>query len=201
MFERRAVAIDRLVRPRPAQSRLAKRGSGNRERVDRVGLTACAAGAPLRDGQLWRHAHQLLADTEELPLEPAGQLSAVLDRPEALAVEGGGQPSSSPLPTEITFSSSGLRASSTATAVTDRLCTSSPITIMVIASKPLGATGERTDLNRGQWPRSYQVTLDGLGRRRRHNAEGQTFGSTCGIVSAVAPRVSSSNRTPPPRRR
>jgi len=41
---------------------------------------------------------------------------------------------------------------------------------MVLASKPLGATGERTDLNRGQRPRSYQVTLDGLGRRRRHNA-------------------------------
>src|SRR6185437_7823713 len=61
-------------------------------------------------------------------------------------------------------------ASSTATAVTDCLCTSSPITIMVLASKPLGATGERTDLNRGLRPRSYQVTLDGLGRRRRHNA-------------------------------
>src|SRR5437762_8206342 len=27
---------------------------------------------------------------------------------------------------------------------------------------PLGATGERTDLNRGKLPSSYQVTLDGL---------------------------------------
>src|SRR6185437_15950433 len=61
-------------------------------------------------------------------------------------------------------------ASSTATAVTDCLCTSSPITIIDLASKPWGATTERTDLNRGQRPRSYQVTLDGLGRRRRHNA-------------------------------
>ena len=80
------------------------------------------------------------------------------------------QSSSSSLPTGIAFSSSGRPASSTATAVTECLCTSSPITIMNLASKPLGATGERTDLNRGQRPRSYQVTLDGLGRRRRHNA-------------------------------
>jgi len=33
---------------------------------------------------------------------------------------------------------------------------------MVIASYRLGATGERTDLNRGKLPSSYQVTLDGL---------------------------------------
>jgi hypothetical protein len=59
------------------------------------------------------------------------------------------QPSSSSPPTPITFSSSGLPASSTATAVTDCLCTSSPSTIICIAAKPLAATGERTDLNRG----------------------------------------------------
>src|SRR5205085_12220716 len=29
---------------------------------------------------------------------------------------------------------------------------------------PLGATDERTDLNRGKLPSSYQVTLDGLGK-------------------------------------
>ena len=29
---------------------------------------------------------------------------------------------------------------------------------------PLGATGERTGLNRGKLPSSYQVTLDGLGK-------------------------------------
>lgn len=48
--------------------------------------------------------------------------------------------------------SSGIRpASSTATAVTVCLCTSTPITIIWLASKlPLGATGERTDLNRGE---------------------------------------------------
>jgi hypothetical protein len=28
----------------------------------------------------------------------------------------------------------------------------------------LGATGERTGLNRGKLPSSYQVTLDGLGK-------------------------------------
>jgi hypothetical protein len=33
---------------------------------------------------------------------------------------------------------------------------------MVIASYRWGATGERTDLNRGKLPSSYQVTLGGL---------------------------------------
>jgi hypothetical protein len=28
----------------------------------------------------------------------------------------------------------------------------------------MGATAERTDLNRGKLPSSYQVTLDGLGK-------------------------------------
>jgi hypothetical protein len=59
-----------------------------------------------------------------------------------------------------------------------QLCTRSPIACVrpvrsrSSASRPsrLGATGERTDLTRGPRPRSYQVTLDGLARRRRHNA-------------------------------
>jgi hypothetical protein len=97
------------------------------------------------------------------------------------------QLSSSPLPTEITLSASGRPAASTATAVTGCLCTSSPITIICIASMPLGATGERTDLNRGRRPRSYQFTLDGLGRRRRHNA----------AKSDLTGRHSESNQPPP----
>jgi hypothetical protein len=44
------------------------------------------------------------------------------------------------------------------------LCTSTPITIISSASLRLGATGERTGLNRGKLPSSYQVTLDGIGK-------------------------------------
>jgi len=57
---------------------------------------------------------------------------------------------------------------------------------MMIASYRWGPTGERTDLNRGKLPSSYQVTLDGLGKatatqhwqvgKRRHS----------GIESAAA---------------
>jgi hypothetical protein len=37
--------VDPLVRPGPAQARLPERGTGDRERVDRVRLAARAAGA------------------------------------------------------------------------------------------------------------------------------------------------------------
>jgi hypothetical protein len=63
----------------------------------------------------------------------------------------------SQLPTGITLSSSGRPASSTATAVTDCLCTSSPITIIEIASYPLGGDrrADRPQLRRK--PRSLSV--------------------------------------------
>ncbi len=49
-------------------------------------------------------------------------------------------------------------------------------------------------------PRSYQVTLDGLGRRRRHNAGRSAPGRHPECGSAAAGRVCDSNRTPSPRR-
>jgi hypothetical protein len=51
---------------------------------------------------------------------------------------------------------------------------------------PLGATGERTDLNRGKLPSSYQVTLDGLGKATatQHWQVGESRHS--GIESAAA---------------
>jgi hypothetical protein len=69
---------------------------------------------------------------------------------------------------------------------------------MFIASKPLGATGERTDLNRGQRPRSYQVTLDGLGTAAATQRWKVSPRATFGIESAAAARVCASYRTPPP---
>jgi hypothetical protein len=59
----------------------------------------------------------------------------------------------------------------------------------------LGATGERTDLNRGKLPSSYQVTLDGL----REGDGDTTLGKSAverhsGIESAAA----FSSLSPPP---
>ena len=78
--------VDALVRPRPREAGLPERGAGNRERVDRVGLSAPAAGTPLRHRQLRRHPHQLLATLEQLPFEPARQLAAVLEGPQPFRV-------------------------------------------------------------------------------------------------------------------
>src|SRR3954451_5038627 len=44
----------------------------------------------------------------------------------------------------------------------------------------------------------YQVTLDGLGRRRRHNAGQSALGRHPECGSAAAARVCDSYRTPPP---
>jgi hypothetical protein len=66
---------------------------------------------------------------------------------------------------------------------------------------PLGATGERTDLNRGEAHapiRSRSTVSVGGGDT---TLESQTNESTFGIESAAADRVSASDRTPPQPRR
>jgi hypothetical protein len=63
---------------------------------------------------------------------------------------------------------------------------------------PLRATGERTDLNRGHRPRSYQVTLDGLGTAAATQRWTVSPRATFGIESAAAARVCASYRTLPP---
>ncbi len=87
----------------------------------------------------------------------------------------------------------------TTIAGTDCLCTSTPITIIRLASElPLGATGERTDLNRGgsHAPiRSPSMVSVGGGDT---TLDGQTtHGTTFAIESAAANRVCASNRTLP----
>ena len=189
-----------LVRPGPAQIRLAHRCPRDRERVDRVRLAPRSTCAPLRRHQLRRHPHQLLTGREQLPLQPARQLPAVLQRPQPLLAEARPMPSSSSLPTATVRSSSIRPASSTATAVTDCLCTSTPITI--ISDRLLNRWGRpasgQTSLEAR--PRSYQVTLGGLGRRRRHNAGKSALGRHPGIESAAAARVCDSYRTRHPPR-
>src|SRR5207248_1876458 len=163
--------VDLLALPRPAQVRLAQCRTRDRERVDRVRLAARPASAPARAPSAFGGTRSNCSPTlrscrSSQPVSCRQSSTAHSRCASSLAA----QPSSSSLPTTIAFSASGRPAPSTATAVTDCLCTSNPITIICIASKPLAATGERTDLTRGQRPRPYQVTLDGLGRRRRHNA-------------------------------
>jgi hypothetical protein len=78
--------------------------------------------------------NQILAEPEQQPLEPARQLPAILHRPQPLDGKPCRPPTSSSLPTGIVVSSSIRPAPSTATAVTDCLCTSTPITIIYLAS-------------------------------------------------------------------
>jgi hypothetical protein len=129
--EQLQITEDRLARPRPRKPRLAKRSSCDRERVDRVRLATLTAGPPLGHRQLRRHTHLLLTNREQLPFQPTRQPPAVLERPQPLSAERRGPVDQlSSLPTAMVFSSSIRPASSIATAVTDCLCTSTPITII-----------------------------------------------------------------------
>ncbi len=153
-----------LIRPRPAQTRLPQRGPRDRERIDRVRLAARPARTSFRRHQLRRHPHQFLTRCEQLPLEPARQLATILERPQPLLVELAGPRKQLVVrrPT-IVLSSSIRPASSTATAVTECLCTSTPITIIQIASSTVGGDRRADRPHSRQLPSSYQVTLGGLG--------------------------------------
>ena len=152
-----------LVRPRTAQTRLAQRGPRDRQRVDRVRLATRPARTPLGRHQLRRHPHQLLAGSDQLPLKAARQLPAILDRPQPLAIKPHSPRHQLVLRAATVCSSSIRPASSTATAVNDCLCTSTPITIIQIASSDNGGDRRADRPQSRQQPSSYQVTLDGLG--------------------------------------
>ena len=195
--EQLQVAEDLLVRPRPAQLRLPQRRPGDRERVDRVRLPARSAGAPFRRHQLRRHPHNVFRGLEQLPLEPAGELPTVLERPQPLLAEPA-RPDNQLLACDRRRLLVSIRpASSTATAVTDCLCTSTPITIISITLQAVGSDRRADRPQSRRKPRSYQVTLDGLGRRRRHNAGQSALGRHRECGSAAAGRVCDSYRTPP----
>jgi len=196
------LAVDPFVRPRPGKARLPDSRPGDRERVDRVRLAARPAGAPLRHGQLRRHPYQVLAGADELALDPAGQLPTVLDRPQ-------------PLPVERSSPAEQLLA-----AHLDRLLGERPARLvdgkrshrLLVYIQPdhdhlhrLQAVGGDRRADRpqsrpqGHAPiRSHSTVSIGDGDT---TLESQTLGSTFGIDSAAADRVSSSNRTPPQRRR
>ena len=63
------------------------RGARDRDGVDRVGLAALARGFPRAGHQLRRHAHNALTAREQEPLQRAGDVPTILDRPHALFPE------------------------------------------------------------------------------------------------------------------
>ena len=82
-IERRAVQ----VRSGELVESFLERGARDAERVDRVGLAAIARGAAGARHVLGRDPHDPLAAGDQEPLERAGHVPAVLDRPHPLGVE------------------------------------------------------------------------------------------------------------------
>src|SRR5262245_16446313 len=68
--------------------RLAPRGSGDCQRVDRVRLARLTGGATRARHQPRRHPDKLLTCTQQVALEGARQVPAVLDRPLPLRPPG-----------------------------------------------------------------------------------------------------------------
>jgi hypothetical protein len=107
------------------------------------------ASAPLGHGQLRRHPHQLLTGTQQLPLQPGRQLAAILHCPQSLPVER-----RRPVEQLIAADCDRLLRERSSCLVDGNSSHRLLVHVQsnndhLIASKPLGATGERTDLNRG----------------------------------------------------
>ena len=179
------LAQRRLTWARTIQVRFPQGGPCDGERVDRIGLTARTPGAPLGRHQLRRHPHQRLARGEQPPLERAGQLAAVLNRPQPLRTERA-RPGD-----KLQRGADGqLRPSASDLVDGNRR---QRLLVHVhsdhdhrIASYRCGATGERTDLTRGSSHAPIRSRSAVSGRRRRHNAGKSAHGRRSGIESAAA---------------
>jgi hypothetical protein len=165
------LAVDLFVRPRPAQVRLSDRGSGDRECVDRVRLAACAARAALRHSQLRRHPHQLRAGTKQLPFEPASQLLGSPQPPRGARYRVL-QPSRAARRCRLESPSPRAACLPRRRRLPSPIACVRPARSRSSASPPSrwGRPASGQTSIEAKRPRSYQVTLDGLGRRRRHNA-------------------------------
>ena len=75
------------VRAREVVESLLERSAGDAEGVDRVGLAALAGRAASAGHVLRGDAHDPLPAGDEEPLEGAGHVPAVLERPDSLGVE------------------------------------------------------------------------------------------------------------------
>jgi hypothetical protein len=75
------------LRRREGMQAFAQRRPRDRDRVDAVGLPAPASAAPRVGHQLRRHAQDPLAACDQKPLQAAGDVPAVLQRPHPFAAE------------------------------------------------------------------------------------------------------------------
>ena len=175
---------------RPWRPRARRSGPTSRAPCRRVARAPSASAAPAPDPRPARAAAaRASASAAGNPRPPTAA------RPQAPHA----QPTSSSLPTATVFSSSIRPASSTATAVTDCLCTSTPITIIYIASSTVGGDRRADRPQSRRKPRSYQVTLDGLGTAAA-TQRSEVSSSDIREWSQPPPaRVCAAHRTPPGR--
>ena len=75
------------LRDRELVEALAQRRPCDRDGIDRIGLAALARRAARAGHQLRGHAHDPLATAQQKALQRPGDVSAVLDRPDALGVQ------------------------------------------------------------------------------------------------------------------
>ena len=80
------------VRGRERAQALLQRGAGDTERVDSVRLAALTGAAACVGAQVRRDSQHPFAALDQKPLEAAGDVPAVLDRPHPLAVEAARPP-------------------------------------------------------------------------------------------------------------
>jgi hypothetical protein len=71
------------------QIRLPERRPGDRQGIDGIGLAEGASGVPGVCHQLGWHAHNPLRGAQEVTLQAAGEMAAVLDRPQPRVSLGG----------------------------------------------------------------------------------------------------------------
>ena len=143
--------------------------------------------AALRRRQPRRHPHQPLTRTEQRPLEPAGHLPAVLDRPQPLLAKRA-RPREQRLAVDRAVCSATRRGRPRRRRPPSASACVRPLQPRSFRSPPprMGATGERTDLNRGSCQAPIRSRSTVSGRRRRHNAGKSAHGRHPGIESAAA---------------
>jgi hypothetical protein len=160
--------------------------SGDRERVDPVRLAAHPAAAALRRRQPWRHPHQPFTRIEQLLLESARDVPAILERPQPPLAER-------PRPGHHSALDRPAPLSKRAAEPVDRsrrqrllVYVHSDHDHSTRLHRQEGATGERTDLNRGESHAPIRSHSTVSGRRRRHNTGKPAESRHSGIESAAA---------------
>ena len=188
-----ASAHETPARPAAAGSAPARAAPPGRPRARRSGPTCRACLPARRSGTISFGGTRTSSSPrrEQLPLEPARQLPAILDRPQPLTRRAPPPSRAARRCRPATVVSSSIRPGLVDRDSGHRLLVYVHSDHDHSASPPPTVGGDRR-ADRPQSrrePRSYQVTLDGLGRRRRHNAGQVSPRATFGMESAAAARV------------